>query len=165
MINNVFPYAWYFTFDYYKEFGIEAIKLTIKNWFENFSYLLKIIKWFFQRGLRGWADCDWWDMDYYLLKIIIPMLKKLKENKMGYPANLTESQWNDKLDKMIEGFEAAKRVLDNEYYKEVSGDSIEAIQNASRKEVKQWYKLSRADEKLFKKRMKLFSKYFFDLWD
>jgi len=32
--------------------------------------LLRKIKWFIQRGKRGWADCDAWDFNTYVAGII-----------------------------------------------------------------------------------------------
>ena len=123
------------------------------------------IKWFIQRGLRGWADCDWWNMDSYLVGIIIPMLKRFRGDTHGYPCGLTEKKWDSLLGEMIEGFEAAERVINDEYYKEVSGDSVEAIKNASDEEIKQWSAMNIADQKLFSRKGKLFIKHFFGLWD
>jgi len=33
--------------------------------------IFKEIKWFWQRGKRGWADCDVWGFQDYLTDIII----------------------------------------------------------------------------------------------
>jgi len=137
----------------------------IRRFFLNIPYNLKRLKWFYQRGKRGWADCDWWGMDYYLVGIIIPMLRRLRASQMGHPVGLTEEEWGARLGEMIEGFEAAQRVLEDEYYKEVSGDSIEAIKNATPGEIRKWGELNLADQKLFYKKGKLFIKWFFDLWD
>ena len=167
MINDPF----YLDRQAYREYGFKAILWSVKNWFSNLPYLIKSVKWFFQRGYRGWADCDWWNMNNYLCEIIIPMLKELKENKHGCPSGLdedfevAEKRWNEHIDDMIEAFEAAKRVLEDEYYKEVSGDSIEAIRNASGEEINKWWALSKEDQKLFNKKIKIFIKHFFSLWD
>jgi len=129
-------------------------------------YHLKRIKWFIQRGKRGWADCDWWSMNYHLVGIIVPMLKTLKEKSMTYPGckgASTPEEWNTVLDTMIEGFEAAKRVIDDDYCSIVSPGFPE--KKATRKEVMQWVKMNKEDQKIFKKKSKLFIKWFFDLWD
>lgn len=71
--------------------------------------MFKKLKWFLQRRFRGWADCDLWDMDYHLAKLILPRIRAYrdfkKENSAGYPANLTEKDWNEILDKIVDGFE------------------------------------------------------------
>ena len=129
---------------------------------------IRRVRWFVQRGKRGWADCDWWNMDRYLSTIILPMLKQLKENQHGYPGYgqaSTPEKWDAILDKMIEGFEAANRVIEDDYYKEISGDSIEAITHAPREEMLKWGEASKRDQKVFSENMKLFNKWFFALWD
>jgi len=146
----------------------EKIWWPTRRFFLDIPYNIKKIKWFWQRGTRGWADCDCWDMGYYLAKIIVPMLKHLKKNKIGYPGYgkaSTSEKWDALLNEMVEAFEAAKRVIDDDYYKEVSGDSIEAIHNATREEIIKWGELSKADQKLFEKKVKIFIKWYFHLWD
>ena len=39
---------------------------------------------FFQKLTRGFSDKELWDFDIQLAKYILPRLKKLKENKIGY---------------------------------------------------------------------------------
>ena len=155
----------------------ERIRLTqrykkmywkIKRIVLDMPYNIKKIKWFFQRGKRGWADCDWWDMHSYLVQIITPMLKELKENNCGYPGYeeaSTPEKWESLLGEMIEGFEAASRVIENDYYKEISGDSIEAITHAPREEILKWSEMASNDQKLFRQKSKIFIKWFFNLWD
>ena len=43
------------------------------------------IKWFLQRGRRGWADRDTWSMDSYLERVIPGMLIRLANAAHGYP--------------------------------------------------------------------------------
>ena len=150
----------------------EYLKPGYARWFYSWNSFagnvfltFRWLKWCWQRAFRGWADCDWWGMDYYLTTIILPMLKKLRENQHGHPANFTEEKWNNILDDMIMGFEAAERVIGDEYYKQVSGDSIEAIENATHKEIKEWGRLNLEDQKLFEQKGKVFIDNFFGLWD
>src|SRR3972149_2096252 len=44
-----------------------------------------VFKYFIQRGIRGWSNRDSWSIDWYLTSILVPILKKLKENKHGHP--------------------------------------------------------------------------------
>jgi len=64
---------------YYKSKGIlETIRLFPRK-----------IKWFIQRGKRGWADCDTWGLDFYLADIIensIQYLKKLLKLQSNNPS-------------------------------------------------------------------------------
>jgi len=130
---------------------------------------------FIQRGRRGWADSDTWDMHCYLIKVIIPMLKYLKSNNHGFPGSLKSSdEWSNILSEMISGFEAGKRVLDDNYLDEIQPGWCEAsketkellsglnIKPSSRIEER---KRMKADEKQFHKAMRLMDKWFFNLWD
>lgn len=63
-----------------------------------------------QRVKRGFSDYDWWGFDSYLTFVILGGLKKFKKDANGYPADLTQEEWNDILDKMIAGFEASEAI-------------------------------------------------------
>lgn len=149
----------------YKPTLLETIEWKIKRIVNTFKWKIKQIKFFYQRGKRGWSDYDVWDMDCYLISIILPMLKRLREKSNSFPVNMTEKKWNLILSDMIEAFEAAERMKNDDYYKEVSGDSLEAIKNASKKEIRMWHKLYLKDLKIFEKKAKVFIKYFHHLWD
>jgi hypothetical protein len=120
------------------------------------------VKHWFQRASRGYDDTSYYGVDYHIVKIIIPILKDLRENCHGYPGygGMTIEKWEKILDRMILGWEAAKRVCDDEYYlktgfpeKRFEGDT------------KIWHKAMKKDIKRFEKMMPLFTKYFFNLWD
>lgn len=163
---------WHYKLKDYKEFC--CWKWTLENWFyHNPRYLFKWVKWFFQRGSRGWADCDWWNMNSYLIKVTIPMLKKLKEGH-SYPyveGAKDENEWCERLDEMIEAFEAAQRVIEDEY----TIDDVnwwEAFSNPTPKlkedvsiAIQKSIKMSKADQKIFEKKIKVFVKWFYQLWD
>lgn len=87
----------------------------------------KTVKYFCQRGYRGYADCDAWDMDSYMDSNILGLLKELQEHKHGFPAELSNynhdlawdavenlnvidtgaEEWATILQEMIDGFEAS----------------------------------------------------------
>lgn len=93
------------------------------------------VKSFFQRGWRGWADCDVWSLNCYTNRWLPDALRRLRATKHGLPMDMfddprylddysslsseearailqrAEIRWEGILDNMIEGFEAA-RVLD-----------------------------------------------------
>ena len=148
---------------------------TPEGFYKNIVEFLYWIKHFFQRGWRGYSDYDVWDMDGYLIDVIPHMLKLLKERGMGHPAELTERKWDATLDKMIKGFEAGDRILEDEYmekiqphwYEELPGDSLMDTINRhpiTKESWKKWQKAYKADERRFHAGMKLFDKWFFGLW-
>ena len=114
------------------------------------------IKSFFQRGIRGYANSDVWGLCDYYLDIFIGGLSHLKENLSGYPTNLTEEKWNEILQEMIDGFERVK-YLDHE---EDWGEDI-----SEKDYVDKWKEAQKEKDKVFKDTMKLFTKWFFALWD
>lgn len=100
------------------------------------------IKWFIQRGTRGYADCDVWDLDSYICTWLPKALRQLRDTGCGYPMEETAKKWKDILTQMADGFEAHNLSLelpDNKEFK------------------KQNTKL--------KNGLKLFTKYFNCLWD
>jgi len=114
------------------------IKELIKNFFEN-------IKWFWQRGKRGYSDRDLWNLDEYLTDLFISALRYLRKNHYGYPPLITDEEWNGILDKMIAGF-VANKVIKN--------DSL----NLNKKEIKLL-------QGKFKTGMALLSEWYNYLWD
>jgi len=124
------------------------------------------IKWFFQRGFRGYADCDVWDFDDYLTDVISNGLKHLKENQHGIPTSIwtkyiklddlktadretkeiaADKEWKIILNQIIEGFDAARVLIDY---------SCE-LDEKERKEI----------EQIRQRGFDLFKEYFFNLWD
>ena len=132
----------------------------------------KEIKWFFQRGKRGWADIDVICMDYWFFRTVIPMLKRLKDTKHGYPVDMTEEEWDEKLNKMIRCFEEANEdtcSIKNEYDGDIYEFYEKIINNPELNTLDKWIK--RNDEiydyrnKMKNEAFKLFSEYFWSLWD
>lgn len=87
----------------------------IRRLWRNRWWLLREPIWFIQRGARGWADCDWWNIDDYLAKVIVGMLTKMRNEGCSTPCMdpgtgdpVTEEEWRDILDQMIAGFAVIK---------------------------------------------------------
>ena len=72
----------------------KAYWATYRFFKHTLPYIHKEVYWFFQRGLRGWADCDTWSFDTYLDKVIRDGITRLRENKCGYPMGYTEQEWD-----------------------------------------------------------------------
>jgi hypothetical protein len=84
----------------------------------------KRIKWFCQRGWRGYSDRDTWSIDGYLNSILIPMLTDLRNRHIGYPEGLAEDEWDLILSQIVMGLEANQRICDLDYDDEI----LEALQ-------------------------------------
>jgi hypothetical protein len=153
------------------------------------------IKWFIQRGRRGWANCDTWSLDSYLCgpTMLPAALLHLKKHKHGIPMSMfedadgvdemgnptdaahekAEARWNSTIDQMIAGFEAAWR-MQNALYEEELGDyPVHRPAEISREE---WVKIKKEryaatrllearDQKIFEDGMKAFTIHFLSLWD
>ena len=131
-----------------------VIVYRVKCFFD-IEYHFSRIKWFIQRGKRGYSDCDTWNLYNYLLNILVPALENLQEIKHGCPANENEDieeafkRWTDELQIMIDGFKAG---LDMEEM------CIETTYED--------FKVRHAElEMKFNKGMEMFVKRFWHLWD
>lgn len=83
----------------------EISRIIIRDVIERFSK--KEFKYFHQRLMRGFDDTETFSLDHSLAKIILPRLKRFKELSIARPYDMTESEWNIILDKMIFSFEFA----------------------------------------------------------
>jgi len=129
-------------------------KYRIK-YFIDIPYHIDRIKWFIQRGRRGYSDCDVWDLYAYLLDVLIPSLEQLQRTKHSYPYYLGENEddamqkWTNELQEIIDGFKAAKEM----------GDPMMGV------EKKDYEKRYKELVEIFNNGMELFRKRFFQLWD
>ena len=93
------------------------------------------VKWFYQRGSRGWSDRSAWSIDSWLVDNLIPMLERLERDKHGTPLSmfrkkdgvdkdgnstdeaniLAEQRWNNVLREIIYGLKCAKKIQDLDY--------------------------------------------------
>lgn len=60
-----------------------------------------------QRMTRGFDDTELWNLDYTIIKFILPRLKEFKNlSKGSYPSEVgTEEKWQEILEKIIIGLE------------------------------------------------------------
>lgn len=118
------------------------------------KHLRREIKYFYQRGRRGYSDADVWSLDWYLNSWLPEALEDLKSQLDGHPTNLCdtvdflthedcsgEQKWRDTLDVMIDGFKAAREIESGWLPKEDPA----------------WER--------FNKGMKAFHDHYFSLWD
>jgi hypothetical protein len=140
---------------YFQRFKI-ADAITPRPWWyklhwwmeENgYSAQRRTIKRFVQRGRRGWADEDLWSLDSWLARVISDSTLKLTEYVGGYPNELNSvDEWRQILEKISDGFKNHLLLTDILYLSD-HPDEEQALRDSS-------------DEA-----MKLFGKYFSDLWD
>lgn len=130
------------------------------------------IKWFIQRGIRGYSDQDIWGIDYWFIKTIIPMLKQLKETKHGYPCDMTEEQWEKELNKMIHCFEeidedkcSEKNEFEEEFHDAIWINPKNDTEEITKKWINRENEITDYKVRMKNKAFSLFSKYFWNLWD
>jgi hypothetical protein len=161
-----------------------------RYWKGYFSIPKEIYEWmecFAQRGKQGYCYKDVWSVDSYLTEIIPPMIKQLKKDTHGYPASLENSEdsdknfekWKEILDKIILGFEAAKRLNNQDNWIMNEGNEmvtapvegkpylreINFTNPWTEEQIKHFRELDIKDKAIFNEGMKLFHEYFFSLWD
>jgi hypothetical protein len=94
--------------------------------------------WWVQRRFKGYATYDLWDLDYFLGKFIIKILKDFKKRNNGIPVGFTEKEWDVELEDMVEGFEFFVRINDidfnytEEEYKEAKNKANKFIEHFNR---------------------------------
>lgn len=139
------------------------------------------VKYFFQRGIRGWSDRDIWGFDYFLAGVILNGLVQLRATKHGYPATMDpvtgkreydEKRWDDILDRMIAGFALLKKCADAEEL-EYGGWIVateEYTEEEERTRMNTIFKdlcrfTTKEEEKQIEEAFNLFRDHFFSLWD
>lgn len=121
--------------------------------------LYQQIKWFIQRGWRGYAECDIWSIDYYLCGWLPKALRELAENVHGVPFDLAEVHKDgshDVTDKHLNNWKAEIRIM---------ADGFEARLNISDCKYKHDSKEEKEAQRKSEIGIKLFVKRFDNLWD
>jgi hypothetical protein len=141
------------------------------------------IKWFIQRGRRGWADNSVWSFDHYLARVIYEGIERLRKSTyLGCPADFPKADgstpdvkellkckeydprfeaWREELGKIASGFKAWSERDD--WYETEEWDLYESM---PKKERVEWAR--KKDKETYDKlqeSLTLFKKYFVNLWD
>ena len=167
-----------------KEKTISLRKKIIRSFYRLY-YILKLdfifnihneIKYFFQRGYKGYSDRDVWSADYYIAKTVSKIITQLNKKKNGYPYGLSTKEWGNILKKIAKSFNQASKIvnldiayapLDKKYT--IKDYNInKQIEKKVNKKFPRIYKckiLTIKEGKEFQEGFDLFKKYFFDLWD
>ena len=94
----------------------------------------------------GFCNCETWALDSVISEFILPRLKKFKEVNICFPPDLTSEKWDAILDEMIFAFE----------WNMIDDLSEEYRKLGKEKQIANW--------KRHEEGLKLFAKYFRDLW-
>lgn len=135
----------------------------------------KEIFWFWQRGRRGWADCDVWSLDGYLISWLPEALRELAKIAHGCPPALYDDatgkedqcwKWVAILEEMAEGFEAHREWEDD--YSKAVGMTKDGKEYYDWKDP-EWKAKFEAKQKevevKFERSKELMMKYWGNLWD
>lgn len=153
-------------------------------WHNQIKTIPREIAYFCQRGWRGYSDRDCWGIDGFLMEILPPMIRKIKDNIHGCPVEFAGEdnkhdtvedgciKWAAVLEKMAAGFDAAKKMDDAEYLDKVplkEGEKPSGHMGKIWPDVDFKYVINEEKRKLLEQQQEegldLFRKYFFNLWD
>jgi len=105
-----------------------------------------VFRW--ERLIRGYSYMEVWNLCDYVVEFVLPRLKELRKNLTGYPAGMTQKEWEMILDKMIYAFESTHRGFTEDF-------SVEAFSKED------WaFEQERVQEGF-----ELFGEYLLNLWD
>lgn len=66
------------------------------------SQIKRMVKFFFQRLIRGFDDSETWALDNTFYRWLYPRLKRFMEVNCAYPTNTTYEDWQNELKKRVE---------------------------------------------------------------
>jgi len=125
------------------------------------------IKWFIQRGIRGYSDFDTWDLDGYLSKVIKNSVIDLQKNGCGLPNDCNEKEWDEIMNKIIITFHTSELIAEGRYiyFSTYEHDYKNYAQFKKVLKDTKVFVMSYDDCKRYEKGWELFKKYFNNLWD
>lgn len=109
-------------------------------------------KWFIQRGMRGYSDYDVWGWCHHHSRMMVGVLKQLRQTTHGYPLGMSPKKWDKKLKFMQDGFQA---FVDED-------DNVISYRKLSTKE---YHKLMMQRQRKVRAALKQFRECYYDLWD
>jgi len=85
------------------------------RFFNNELFMIpKRIKWFCQRGWRGYSDCDVWSFDGYLAEIISKGCIHLSKTTHSYPCESSPEEWDKTLKEIAKDFEDYNKIMEHD---------------------------------------------------
>lgn len=123
-----------------------------RGWIKNVYWE---VRYGFQRMFKGYDGVDVFETYYKFTDRYSKILTRLRKNHVGYPYDLTEEKWDNILDEMI--YHLYYMVEDN------------VINDLKRDVPNEWHPSQKNIDVVMEKHkdefFKLFSKYFYNLWD
>lgn len=124
------------------------------------------IKYFWQRGRRGWADKDCWSFDSYIAGMISGGIRTLKKSHHGCPSEIFDEsrknnecwRWEEILEEIAQGFDACQKILDMDYFFTEENEDGMYEHKIDKERMEQL-------TKKYNRGMELFSEHFMNLWD
>lgn len=112
--------------------------------------MVRIIRRFLERGLRGYCREDLWNFDHFLSGFLTKALRDFKKQCHTYPNDLDDwATWQKILDEMIECFEEQTRDAETNF--------TDFLAQYDKRMVNKKVKLHRG--------LELLERYYYDLWD
>jgi len=121
------------------------------------SYFLDI-KWFIQRGRRGYADCDLWNLCWYISNLMVDALEQFS-GYSGHPCYLTGEKWKKLIEEMRQGFLFYKNVDD------IESKVFDKFGDERKDGKLLWLEDVEKQRKVAEKRLRILIKYFEHLWN
>ena len=135
---------------------------------------------FWQRGKRGYADTDVWNLCDYIVEWLPDAMRLLREKGHAWPGEwctgaATQEEWRERLKEIEDGFRAARLLMSDdiptEYF--TGTDCVPVEINVPDLELdRSVQRMCRNPEKYreelkakFEKGMEVFYTYYFHLWD
>lgn len=116
-------------------------KYLLTHPWELVIYYGRELKYFIQRGLYGYADNDWWSIDYYLSQWMPSAVRKVGAGH-GYPgrgeAN-TPQKWKAICEKIAKGFEASYKISEYDYKGSMEMQKLQKQQQEGLKLFVRWF--------------------------
>ena len=135
------------------------------------------IKWFIQRGKRGYSDRDVWGFHYYLADVIFNGIKDFKKQVHGVPCDIPKKIGEKHSSKLRKSIKEWKRILGEIQWtfktvKKIDNGNWILVENEKqRKRIKslkfrkKYHIMTKEECKRYNEGWKLFKKYFYNLWD
>jgi hypothetical protein len=150
------------------------LRYIVRPWEDACMYTKR----FFQRGFRGYGDCDLWGMHSFLTETILNMLVHLRQIKHGYPATkdengncgYDEARWDRILNEMIEGFAILRKCDTCDEMIEWGGYSTkdperDVFERKMQEKYPRWRFTTPEEEAKVKRAFELLQEHYFGLWD